>query len=156
GGNQEITLPKNSVVVDGSGSEDKDGKIASYKWTKVSGPGSFKIHDPNNRKTEISELRGGTYKFRLTVTDDDKATATDEITVVVNKKAKQMSIAIINGESELMLTDNRLFLNCSDSHDADGEKKRYLWSKKSGPSSYKILYPNNRMTEITGFKEGNY
>src|SRR5690606_19025507 len=27
GGNQEITLPKNNVVVDGSGSEDKDGKI---------------------------------------------------------------------------------------------------------------------------------
>src|SRR5690606_13356226 len=114
------------VVVDGSGSEDKDGKIASYKWTKVSGPASFKIQDPNNRKTEISELRGGTYKFRLTVTDDDKATATDEITVVVNKKANQKPIAIINGESELMLPENRLFLNGSDSHDPDGEIKRYL------------------------------
>src|SRR5690606_33813257 len=149
GGNQEITLPKNSVADDGSGAEDKDGKITSYKWTKVSGPGSFKIHDPNNKKTEISELREGTYKFRLTVTDDDKATATDDITVVVNKKANQKPIAKAGGNQEITLPKNSVVVDGSGSEDKDGKIASYKWTKVSGPASFKIQDPNNRKTEIS-------
>src|SRR5690606_12649772 len=155
GGNQEITLPKNSVVVDGSGSEDKDGKISGYKWSKVSGPASFKIHDPNNKKTEISELREGTYKFRLTVTDDDKATATDDITVVVNKKANQKPIAKAGGNKEITLPENSVVVDGSGSED-NGSVLNFHWKKMQGPGAYKIHNPHNKRTQISNLREGKY
>ncbi|MGN6532524.1 MAG: PKD domain-containing protein, partial [Ginsengibacter sp.] len=42
GSNQTITLPTNTVTLNGSGN-DSDGTIASYQWTKVSGPSSYTI-----------------------------------------------------------------------------------------------------------------
>src|SRR5690606_34944577 len=147
---------KNSENVDRSGSEDKDGKITSYKWTKVSGPGSFKIHDPNNKKTEISELREGTYKFRLTVTDDDKATATDDITVVVNKKANQKPIAKAGGNQEITLPKNSVVVDGSDSEDKDGKIASYKWSKVSGPASFTIHDYTTLFRSISELREGTY
>ena len=35
-----------SVTLDGSLSEDYNGTIASYEWTKLSGPASFNINTP--------------------------------------------------------------------------------------------------------------
>src|SRR5690606_17625274 len=131
GADQTITLPKNSVIVDGSGSEDTDGKITSYKWTKVSGPNSFRIHQPDNAKTEISELTEGVYKFRLTVTDNEKATAFDELTIKVNKKANTAPKAVITGPTQITLPENTIRLNASESIDPDGEIKTYKWVKKS-------------------------
>src|SRR5699024_7925686 len=43
GNNQAITLPTNSVVLDGSKSHDPDGTIVSYKWKKKSGPAAFNL-----------------------------------------------------------------------------------------------------------------
>ncbi len=40
GSNHNITLPTNSVTLVGSGN-DPDGSIASYQWTKISGPCSI-------------------------------------------------------------------------------------------------------------------
>src|SRR5678809_390901 len=38
-----ITLPIDSVMLDGSRSSDPDGKISAWQWTKVSGPASSTI-----------------------------------------------------------------------------------------------------------------
>ncbi len=38
GADQKTTIPKDSVMLDGSASTDQDGTIASYKWTKIAGP----------------------------------------------------------------------------------------------------------------------
>ncbi len=38
-----ITLPMDSVLLDGSGSSDPDGTISAWLWTKVSGPASFSL-----------------------------------------------------------------------------------------------------------------
>ena len=38
GSDMAITLPTNTVTLSGNGSTDSDGTIASYQWTKVSGP----------------------------------------------------------------------------------------------------------------------
>lgn len=46
GPDQIITLPIDSVVLDGSASTDADGQIVNYKWTKVSGPVSSLIINP--------------------------------------------------------------------------------------------------------------
>ena len=47
GNDQTITLPTNSVNLNGTGA-DEDGTIASYQWTKISGPNSGTINNANS------------------------------------------------------------------------------------------------------------
>ena len=64
-----ITLPVNTVMLDGSASTDPDNNIVSYAWTKISGPSSFNIVNVNAVQTQVSNLTEGTYLFELKVTD---------------------------------------------------------------------------------------
>ncbi|HJW15682.1 MAG TPA: carbohydrate-binding protein, partial [Flavisolibacter sp.] len=82
GADKTITLPANSVTLSGSGS-DPDGSIASYAWSKVSG-GAATINSPSAASTTVSGLAQGSYIFRLTVTDNAGATASDDVLVTVN------------------------------------------------------------------------
>jgi hypothetical protein len=83
GSDQTITLPTNSVILSGSGT-DPDGNIANYSWSKISGPNQFSINSANIYNPTISNLIEGTYKFQLIVTDNKGATASDDINIIVN------------------------------------------------------------------------
>lgn len=61
---------------------DSDGVIASYKWEQVSGPVAV-ITDPTLAITKVLPEGKGEYVFKLTVTDDKGASASDEVRVVV-------------------------------------------------------------------------
>jgi hypothetical protein len=78
-------LPTNSVNLSGSGT-DPDGTIASYSWTKISGPASGKISSTGSAGTKVTSLVAGVYKFQLKVTDDDEATDVDTVAITVNDK----------------------------------------------------------------------
>jgi hypothetical protein len=47
GADQTVTLPTNTVNLDGSASADPDNNITNYAWTKISGPPSFNIANAN-------------------------------------------------------------------------------------------------------------
>jgi hypothetical protein len=81
----DITLlsPNNSTTLDGSGSTDADGTIATYKWTLVSG-GTYTLGNSNAALTSLTNLSVGSYTFKLTVTDNKGASATDNVNVTVN------------------------------------------------------------------------
>lgn len=83
GPDQNITLPANSVNLNGSGT-DPNGSIASYAWTKISGPSQFTISNSSIRNPSVTNLTAGTYDFRLTVTDNQGASASDNINIIVN------------------------------------------------------------------------
>ena len=61
---QTITLPVNIVTLSGSGS-DADGTIATYNWTKISGPAIYTIVNPGSAATDITGLVQGVYQFQL-------------------------------------------------------------------------------------------
>ena len=82
GSDATITLPTSSVSLSGSGS-DPDGSIASYAWSKVSGSGGT-ISSPSSASTSVTGLTAGSYTFKLTVTDNIGATASDNVIVTVN------------------------------------------------------------------------
>jgi len=86
GNDTTITLPTNTMTLKGSGS-DPDGTIASYAWTKISGPANGTIATPTAANSSVAGLEAGVYVFRLTVTDNAGAPATDDITVTVNGTA---------------------------------------------------------------------
>ena len=78
-----ITLPANSVILLGSGT-DVDGTITSYQWNKISGPSQYNIVSATQVQTTVNNLAEGTYKFELIVTDNSGSSARDTVQVVVN------------------------------------------------------------------------
>jgi len=86
GTNQTVLLAGGNVVLNGSGSSDADGTIASYSWSQVSGP-SADITNENTAVATVSipaQATAATYVFSLVVTDDDGASATGTVTVSQN------------------------------------------------------------------------
>jgi hypothetical protein len=84
GADQIITLPVNTVTLNGSGSFDPDNNIATFSWTKVSGPSSFTIADPTVVQTQAPDLVEGVYQFQLQVTDAAGLIDKDTVQVTVN------------------------------------------------------------------------
>src|SRR6187399_2687507 len=72
-----ITLPTDSVLLDGRQSSDLDGIISEWLWTKISGPVSFNIIKPSDSLTKVKALVVGTYLFELKVTDNGGLSAKD-------------------------------------------------------------------------------
>src|SRR6186713_775608 len=70
GADQIITLPIDSVFLNGNSSNDRDGTIIKCLWTKVSGPVSFNIVQPSDSTSKVKNLATGTYQFELKVTDN--------------------------------------------------------------------------------------
>jgi beta-glucanase (GH16 family) len=83
GADKNITLPTNSIVINGTAS-DPGGSIASYAWTRISGPNTPTLTNANTANLTASGLIAGTYVFRLTTTDNGGLTGSDDVNVVVN------------------------------------------------------------------------
>jgi poly(3-hydroxybutyrate) depolymerase len=69
-------------TVFGTTSTDADGWIAKFNWRQISGA-TCTIATPTSGSTKITGLVAGTYVFRLTVTDNKGATATDDIKITM-------------------------------------------------------------------------
>lgn len=82
GANQTITLPDTDAALDGTVS-DADGTIASNVWTQISGPNTATMSSSTSVDQTVSNLIEGTYVFRLSATDDDGATSTDDMQIQV-------------------------------------------------------------------------
>jgi poly(3-hydroxybutyrate) depolymerase len=102
-----ITLPTSSVTLNGSGSTDSDGTISSYLWTKVSGPAATIVSSLSS-STVINGLVEGTYIFKLKVTDNDGATAEDQVTVVVNPAPNVAPVAKAGADITITLPTSLL------------------------------------------------
>ena len=154
GSNQSITLPTNSITLNGSGI-DSDGTIASYLWTKVSGPSTYTISNASSATTSVKGLIAGNYVFKLTVTDDQGATATASVTITVNPAANIAPTATAGSNQSITLPTNTVTLNGS-GIDSDGTIASYLWTKVSGPSTYTISNASSATTSVKGLVTGNY
>ena len=82
----EALFSKNKVVTSltGTSSSDSDGSIVSYKWKQVSGASTVSISDQTAVTTEVTGFTSGNYQFSLTVTDNEGASSTSNIIIVVD------------------------------------------------------------------------
>lgn len=108
GPDQSITLPTSSVTMAGSGT-DADGTIVSHVWTQVGGPITATITTPSSYTSTVTGMStAGTYTFRLTVTDNNSATGTDDMVVTVNAgditPPTVSSVTPTNGSSNVSIT----------------------------------------------------
>jgi hypothetical protein len=158
GPDQVITLPTDSVSLDGTASNDPDGTISEWLWIKISGPASFTIVNTTVAKTVSKSLVAGTYKFELTVTDDKGAAAKDTMQVIVNDPSQpnRPPVAGAGIDQTITLPTNSITVDGSGSTDPDNNISTYLWTKISGPSSFSIADASAVQTQVTNLVEGVY
>jgi PKD repeat protein len=108
-----------SCTVDGSGSADSDGTIASYSWAFGDQSGA------SGQVAHHSYAGAGTYPVTLTVTDDVGATATVSHSVTVTNASPTASLAV-------RCTGLICALDGGGSVDPDGTIVNYQWSFGDG------------------------
>jgi hypothetical protein len=149
-------LPKNTVNLIGSGT-DPDGTIAAYLWTKVSGP-TAGIVSPNNSTTLLDNLLEGEYVFRLTVTDNNGATGSDDVNVTVLQSPVGVPpTANAGGNIPVRLPATSTILYGNNSYAPPGATiTGYSWAKISGPSGSILVSPTSAVTNLTNLVQGQY
>lgn len=85
GPDQTNIEPWSTVTLDGSGSADSDGTIASYAWTQTAGTAVTLSNSAAVQPTFTAPaaLRSVLFTFQLQVTDNDGATSTDSVSITV-------------------------------------------------------------------------
>lgn len=95
GSDQIITQPTSGVTLSGSAT-DSDGTIASYLWTKESGP-SCTITSPASASTTITGMSTtGVYVFKLTATDNSGFTGNDTVSITVQGSSGGQTLTTVN------------------------------------------------------------
>jgi hypothetical protein len=89
-GPDRTVAQRRTVTLNGTASSDSDGTIVAYTWTQIAGtpvtiaatstPGIVKFIAPRYERRSTNTLT-----FELVITDDDGATSTDQVSVVVRK-----------------------------------------------------------------------
>lgn len=87
GSDQNLTLPTNAITLKGAAS-DSDGFIASFTWVKISGP-SVSMGNSSSKDLALTKLVAGKYTFKLSVKDNKGASASDEVSVVVQNQVAE-------------------------------------------------------------------
>lgn len=155
GSDQVLTGP-GSAVLDGSASYDPDGSIAQYSWTQTAGT-TVTIVNAATAGPTVNGLQPGSYTFRLTVTDNRGATASDDVQITVNTPPSNQS-PVANAGQDTVLTSGpaNITLNGSGSYDPDGSISTYNWSQSSGPGGTTIVNSNTATPGVTGLQAGTY
>ncbi|AEV96872.1 hypothetical protein A4D02_29945 [Niastella koreensis] len=159
GTDQVITLPANTVVLNGSASTDPDGSITQFQWVRLSGPNTPQIVTPNSSQSGVTGLVQGVYEFELTVTDNKGSTARDSMLVTVNPAPHVNQPPVANAGTDrtyTISTANPLVLDGSASTDPDGTIQSYKWERASGPNTPVIVAPNSVQTPVTALVPGEY
>ena len=148
-----------ATALNGSGSTSSVG-IKSYLWTKVSGP-SVNMVSPNTSENWINGTVSGTYVFRLTITDNNGATAFDEVTITVGSGTTttptppSTSAPVANAGKDLTLPVGQATALSGSGSTAAAGIKSYAWVKASGPS-VNMVSPNSVENWINGTLAGTY
>ena len=150
GNDQTITLPINSAMLSGSGSET-NGTIVSYAWVLVSGPGTATISSPGNAGTAVSGLVQGVYRFKLTVTDNSGVTASDIVMVTVDPAPVVIGplSADAGANQTITLPVNNVTLSGSGS-ESNGTIASYAWTQLSGPATASMYSASTAQTGVGG------
>jgi poly(3-hydroxybutyrate) depolymerase len=151
GPDRVITLPTNSLTLTGSGS-DSDGSIVSYAWTKIIANTAV-LANANSATLSLSGLQQGTYFFRLTVTDNQGATALDDVRVTVNA-ANAPPSANAGADKSITLPVNSVSIVGAGT-DADGTVATYAWTKIAGGAAV-LSNANTSNLTVSGLAQGAY
>ena len=110
---------------------DPDGKIAKYQWTKVSG-GGISMSGATTARLVLSNPAKGSYEFRVTVTDNDGATRSDNVKVKINEPSGKPLHALAGPDRHVNLPVNYYTL-AGGASSRDATIVSYKWEQLDGP-----------------------
>ncbi|KAM9308308.1 dyslexia-associated protein KIAA0319 homolog [Gastrophryne carolinensis] len=156
GPDKKLILPVTSTTLDGSKSTDDHG-IVSYEWESISGPMEVTIQDSNKPVAVISNLHIGTYRFQLTVKDQQGLSSTADVSVTVKEGKNTPPKAHAGGTYILILPNNSISLDGSKSVDDQGIVS-YQWTRDDqSPAAGDVIDSYSRpILQLTGLVEGIY
>lgn len=142
-----------TVYLDAQASSDADGFLTAFAWTQTAGPAVTL----NNANTPLANFTAPVvsvdtvFTFQVAVTDDDQATSTDTVNVVVRRpNVLPVSNA---GPNQTVNERSTVQLDGSASNDPDGGPLTYLWTQVSGPavtlSSTTVVNPTFTAPSVT-------
>jgi hypothetical protein len=142
------TVDVGSVTLNGTGSSDSDGTIASYAWTQTAGTAvtlnSATTAQPNFVAPQ--NAAAATFTFQLIVTDNRGASSTpSSVTISVNGNA----VPVANpGPAQTVASGATVTLVGASSTDPDGIIASYSWTQTAG-SIVAMSSPNASTTTFT-------
>ncbi|WP_026812697.1 PKD domain-containing protein [Arenibacter certesii] len=156
GADKTITLPTNSTIFNGTGTDPDGGAISTYQWTQVSGPNTASLSGANTPDLSVGGLVAGNYVFRLTVTDDQNETGTDDFSLVVQPAGGAAPIANAGANKTITLPTNSTTFTGTGTDPDGGAISTYQWSQVSGPNTASLSGANTPDLTVGGLVAGNY
>lgn len=137
---------KTLVTLDGSGSKDSDGTIATYAWKQTAGT-TVVLTGATTAKltfTAPDVAADTTLTFELTVTDNKGAIAKDTVNIAV-KNIANLSPTANAGTDRTVNEQDIVTLDGSASKDSDGTIASYAWKQTAGTAVVLINEATNKL-----------
>ncbi|NXY72901.1 K0319 protein, partial [Glareola pratincola] len=157
GPDKELTFPVESATLDGSKSQDDQG-IVFYHWENISGPSSVQMENGDKAIATVTGLQVGTYRFRLTVKDQQGLSSASVLSVTVKEENNSPPRAHAGGKHVLVLPNNSVTLDGSRSADDQGIVS-YLWIRDGqSPAAGDVIHGSDHeaVLQLTNLVEGTY
>ena len=144
-GTDQLVLNGDIVVLDSSGSADRNGTIESYAWNRIGGTSthvpSFSVFDPGTLIFKAEPLTGGdadvTHIFELTVTNNTGQTDTDTVTITVTSG---FGAPVANaGDDQVVHSGEIVYLDASGSLGLNDDLMTYAWTNMNETEDSIIL-----------------
>ncbi len=149
-----ITLPSNSVTLNGSASSPT-GTISTTVWTQTLGP-AVTLTNANTLNLTVNSMPVGTYVFKLTATDNSGSTASDNVQVIVNPvPLNQAPIVSAGTNTSIQLPTNSTPLTGT-ATDSDGTVASVAWTQVSGPNTATLQTPATLTAAASNLIAGTY
>lgn len=84
GSDMDITLPTDSVMLNGCTSTDPENALLTYKWKLIGNSPTAILQDSLSCQTKLNNLLAGSYLLELTVTDTGNLASKDSILITVH------------------------------------------------------------------------
>jgi hypothetical protein len=132
-GGYQIVGPYTNVTLDGSGSSNPDGAIASYRWVQIKGPQVEILHANTSVASFVAPdpgTLGASLVFQLQVSDHFGLTTRDQCTISV-VTVDQPPVAGA-GQNQIVAAMSPVTLDGSGSYDPVNSTDSYRWKQISG------------------------
>jgi hypothetical protein len=134
-GNDRYAWLNETIVLDGSASNDPDGGTLTYSWGFITKPddSNATLSDSDTDHPTFTVDEKGLFTLRLTVTDEQGYTDTDEINILESPTASA------GADLEAMQGDT-VTLDGSESYDPEDDPLSYNWSFASRPTGSSAMF----------------